>query len=366
MEIPGYYYDHKKRKYFKDTPESKQMRALHLKNTESLELSNRKIIHYRPSHNRIHYLRTREFQLTSNHKDFMLGNIDNTAFQEIDLYIGGCITDLHINTSNDLIIGHSNGWVFSAEFSGRWIAKSIFQLNSGITKIVKLKSDHLIATMGDSNSGGAVYFHSRSSQPKRLFQSRETIWSIAVNPSKDQYSLGSSRIASVIDVRKGTTKFNMKLNTTIFAQAWLTNNLLVNGCRNGKIMIYDIRSRRAVSELQYDAPISRFKIHNEQLYFSTTNGKIRNYDQRGLTFLNLQVQNAINPVEFDLMSDSLLATGDSGYCTLFSLDSQRILDEINISSGIRSLVDFMDDGFWLTSESKLLFHKIKTIQNCVY
>ena len=374
MEIPGYYFvsailkqDPEKLKYFVETPETKRLRKLAESRPKNLLVDCKESLEHKS--NAVQYLGQREIGLgIPNNRAFLVGQIGPELQNEaINLNLFGNITDFNIDSKGIMLVGMANG---SLLIISKRMVSVAHKFSSQISSICRApgSENYLVTTLGNSRNGGGVYlFNAISMRSQRLVQTRDTLWQTAVEYQTNSTSIGASSKIKILDLASGRlkTEFGTKYQSDIFTQVWLSPTLLANGCRNGSILVYDIRSKRLIKENKANAPISTFKYYRNNLYYSCINGSIRNWNLQGPSTFQASVENSIKPVDFEIISDSILvAAGDLGICSAFSLDNQMIINQVSIPKGRSIIKDFEEgdyDGFWISSETTINHRPINNV-----
>lgn len=130
----------------------------------------------------------------------------------------------------------------------------------------------------------------------------QSLFCCALDFSGDRISFGYTSGGYVTSVQRthnndGRAIFSGK--SDIMQQAWLNDNELFNGCRNGSIWRFDPRSPRTMQLIKEEHAIVSLKLsllHQSEVYLATVAGKICKYDIRfpkhvALEFCNLLPMN---------------------------------------------------------------------------
>ncbi|PKY27070.1 WD40 repeat-like protein [Rhizophagus irregularis] len=285
-EIPGYYYDHEKNRYFKIMPN----KAVGSSNpfsadsiTKRVEEKARELVIPNQIPNGISLLLDREinfnkpiYTFKSENRQILIkslrqvGSIIPTAIERTP------IKDFQIHPYfNKILYGDSFGNI--SQMKIKCTSSSCMEiyndqmakLTSEISSVRLDRTDLLMATtLGDTVASGNMYILKLPSGPYRdtaldvryTYRSGSTIWTSSFSEIDSSIALGSSRKLCVI---QGWEEYpcvnNFKTNSDVFALDFdrYQPDIVFAGCRDGKLRIYDIRSDCSNSHYGIGPPISQ-------------------------------------------------------------------------------------------------------------
>ena len=358
MEIPGYFYDDVRRKYFKTTNETKKTFAI-----ASAAAKQEERIHFKrvkPNHDRISFLTNRERGNFPNKEDFLVGSISDTSLK---FEFSHPVVSFDMGPTGGFV-AVSDGTIHVAQYSNKVSNTQRLYKTSEISCISRIDNsgNSFVSTFGSAGRGGNVtWCHSQQGQMvdcKRIYIGKDSLWCMAMNPSRSTGSVGGSRSKiAVFDLRTIRLKsdFHLKVKSDILAQTWINDDILASGCRNGKIFLYDIRCQVLLAELDAKSPVSNLKTFRNVMYYSCINGVIKDWTVGRPSTFEVTIPNEVKPVSFDFVADSqVVAVGDCGSCSLYTLHDQALIDEISIPKGISKVQTGSNqaDGFWISHEQE--------------
>nr|CAG8448432.1 4541_t:CDS:2 [Entrophospora candida]CAG8523726.1 3231_t:CDS:2 [Entrophospora candida] len=291
-EIPGYYYDEERDKYFKISPNS-NFGSSHLHSSESIskrkkELEQEKkkndikrLRHHHVPQNTITYLLERELKpMKSNFRKGQeamvnslksISTIQGTSSQNHD------ITDFQIHKyKNTIYLGNLGGTVGQIKFqcsseSCHELSRTyIAMLTSEITSINLFDKNFLIYTsLGNDLSpgvlhvGGIIPLSDDESiielSPNVIYNSKSTIWTSTYSELDKSIALGTSKKVVVLQgLDMPIYRLSQfKTGSDVFSVDFDKNrpSILYAGCRDGQLRIFDIRSSYRKNSFYGEGPV---------------------------------------------------------------------------------------------------------------
>ncbi|KAI8896951.1 WD40-repeat-containing domain protein [Globomyces pollinis-pini] len=160
----------------------------------------------------------------------------------------------------------------------------------------------------------------------RVFErNRRPVLCVAENSSIELTAYGSSGEFYVINWESPKKKqcFKIPQKTDVLSQSVLGpsgSSLLANGCRNGSIYLFDIRSQQCSTHfttLNVRSPFTCVKPMDNDYTFVTSslNGNIDVWDIRNSkhSLHTLASSNTIKPYRFDMYRNSIVSVSDDGW-----------------------------------------------------
>lgn len=340
LNIPGYYYDKEKKKYFKvqknglSTSEYSQssvaQKAKEEKSKLQQDMEKLRIKNNNKNNNIRDFIVNREMGILTKTKNIE-GYIYNKLFSNIK-----CrqttrhreISNISLSQSSRVIaLGHVNGYV-SIKVRDIHNESSFFSClkiaNSNISSIDVFEDNsstyHLFGTSlgGEAEPGTlniykyTLRYHDEEVFPelllvKKVTYNNSTIHCCSISNSLESYITLADRFNALIHPNINSICSNIKHSTVsmpaktdILIQNNTKNHLLYNGCRNGHIEVIDLQNLKLNTHknfVKHSSSVCDIQQINNSLYISNSmNGEIFIWDVRGGTSsINDHTTNKKNP-----------------------------------------------------------------------
>ncbi|CAG8543109.1 4717_t:CDS:10 [Acaulospora morrowiae] len=373
MEIPGFYYDSEKNRYFKILP-NKTFGSDHPHSISAIkEKKMTKEVEKSWAHrnyNRFDYLLSKEVNPFKSHRriqnetgEFIVNLYHHVGSLETS-YVKHRVTYFLIHPLvNDIYYGNVQGLVGLLRYrADKDSCSELFKLSSGYCtseiSSMDLTKDNLLSVTslgGDLGPGVLCIFKIPAdynqfclAEPVFEYVSKTTLWTSTFSQVTPSTAVGSSNNVTIVQNYSGhkTMERVYRTNSDVFALDFDRNqaskyfkpSVVYAGCRDGQIRIFDIRSNinRSAGEsprIRQSSPVCNLKsIHSCHVLCDGMNGSLSLWDIRCMKkdpvmeYLG-HVNNGNRRIGFSVNThESIVAiAGSDRYVRLYSISSGKLV-----------------------------------------
>jgi hypothetical protein len=372
QEIPGFFYDPIRKKYFADTPELQKKRA------EEQMKNNAEVVPKSVKHNSfLTYLQRKE-----------LGNLYRYHFhfsrkRSISIHdFNHSLVDFAVISQQDSsfgCFGFKNGEfsIIGLDWSieRTKFIRTFAQEPSPVTRVAQSRIGEqlflFVSYLGQGLESGHVdVYSSPDCSPDRLIllkeiqpmASRKPIWYCASSPESTQLLVGSSNCYYIYDLTTYQHSVVPISGQDVLYQKWKDKNVHFYGGRNAKLFMTDIRDRNSYSMwFQTPSPVSSIETDFMNVITFSTDGSVQLWDIRKpfRAIETSKFENQSQPITSALLlrKKQIVFSTDLGWIyfldiTSWTITSQkkwdqlsneacvvRVCDDVSFHTGHRSILD---------------------------
>ena len=288
MQIPGYYFDPDRNKYFKITPDGKSIPSSTKYSASNVQtLLSKPLVSTRSSLPSLLSLRQSGSLNKSNYKAKLsllrfknISKFKSFNFESTISLVSCCASLIVLATTSGTL--HFI-WTDYDQIKAIKISKddditsiSTRSINDKIYVSVTMLSGSLVLIVADKELNNNYL--------RPLFQTnfygQESAWSSSLSDSMTSFGgSGSTLIVSHSNLKKTRLKFNLK--SDVFSQCFGSESVLFSGCRNGAVWKSDLVSKTSTNVWNHDSAVTCIqKITENTFLTSSMNGKLLVWDSR--------------------------------------------------------------------------------------